>query len=64
MGAGINNATSAVVDGTPANEDFTTIVGEMEQGGTYTIDIAGNTDGIVYRLFCYFYRLESKWDFR
>ena len=45
FGAGINNATSAVVGGTPATEDFTTIVGEMEQGGTYTIDIAGNTDG-------------------
>ena len=45
LGAGINNATSAVVDGTPANEDFTGIVGFMDQGGTFTMDIEGNTDG-------------------
>ena len=54
FGAGINNSTSAVVGGTPATEDFTAIVGEMEQGGTYTIDIAGNTDGPFIDYFVIF----------
>ena len=45
LGAGINNATSAVVDGSPGTEDFTAIVGDMSQGGTFTMDIEGNTAG-------------------
>lgn len=43
--AGINNPTSATVDGTPALEDFTAIVGSVDAGGTYPITVNGNTGG-------------------
>ncbi|WP_310991177.1 T9SS type A sorting domain-containing protein [Aequorivita marina] len=43
--AGIDNTSSAIVDGSPAHEDFTSISGEMEQGNTYSISIEGNTVG-------------------
>jgi|GEM_PF-1655201 hypothetical protein len=43
--AGINNVTSATVNGTIAHEDFTGIEGEMEKLGSYTITLKGNTAG-------------------
>ncbi|SFQ47135.1 GEVED domain-containing protein [Flavobacterium akiainvivens] len=43
--ANINNATSAVVDATPAYEDFTGMVANVIQGETYTITVKGNTVG-------------------
>lgn len=43
--ADINNVTDAAVDGTPAHEDFTTIVGNMEPGVDYDIALEGNTGG-------------------
>lgn len=42
---GINNPSSATVGGTPAHEDFTTIIGAMAPGASYPITIKGNTDG-------------------
>ena len=43
--AGISNRSSAVVNGSPAHEDFTAIVGAMEEGQSYSIALEGNTDG-------------------
>ena len=43
--AGINNTTSATLDGTPALEDFSSIVGTVEKGLTYPITVKGNTGG-------------------
>lgn len=43
--AGISNATSAGINGSPAHEDFTDIVGEMVEGESYTIALEGNTGG-------------------
>ncbi len=43
--AGINNVSSAAINGSPAHEDFTSISGEMEQGNTYAITLEGNTAG-------------------
>ncbi|RWX00788.1 T9SS type A sorting domain-containing protein [Flavobacterium cerinum] len=44
--AGINNTTSAVINGTPDNEDFTLLPpGEVTAGNTYPITLQGNTGG-------------------
>lgn len=43
--AGINNSSSAVVDGTPALEDFTAISGNVTVGQSYPITVEGNTAG-------------------
>ncbi len=43
--AGISNRTSGTIDGSPAHEDFTAIVGNMEEGESYTIALEGNTNG-------------------
>lgn len=43
--AGISNTSSNVINGSPGHEDFTAIIGTMEQGGTYTIALEGNTGG-------------------
>src|SRR5690554_3861960 len=43
--AGINNRTSGAINGTPPHEDFTTIIGNMEEGETYPIALEGNTSG-------------------
>src|SRR5690554_2131722 len=43
--AGIDNTSSAVVNGSPALEDFTHIEGTMGQGTEYDIALEGNTDG-------------------
>lgn len=43
--ANLLHVTSAVVDGTPAYEDFTSIVANLEQGKNYTLKVQGNTNG-------------------
>lgn len=43
--AGINNTTSATLNGTPALENFTYLTGSVIKGQTYTITVKGNTDG-------------------
>ncbi|MGO3182242.1 MAG: GEVED domain-containing protein [Aequorivita sp.] len=43
--AGISNVSDAAIDGSPAHEDFTAIVGDMEEDMTYTIALEGNTGG-------------------
>ncbi|WP_310994386.1 GEVED domain-containing protein, partial [Aequorivita marina] len=43
--ADIDNRSSEVIDGSPAHEDFTAIVGNMEEGETYSIALEGNTGG-------------------
>lgn len=46
---GINNTTSAVLNGTPAHEFFLDQTAQVEQGGTYTISMNANTDGASFR---------------
>lgn len=43
--ANINNASSATINGSPDQEDFTSIVGNVLKGQTYTITVKGNTAG-------------------
>ena len=44
--AGINNTTSATINGTPDNEDFSHLTpGEVTAGNTYPITLQGNTGG-------------------
>ncbi len=52
--AGISNVTDATVGGTPAHEDFTLIVGAMEEGMSYPIALEGNTDGNFTNRFAVF----------
>lgn len=42
--AGINNTSPAATGGT-AHENYTSIVGNVSQGGSYLITLKGNTDG-------------------
>lgn len=52
--AGINNVTSATVNGTPATENFTYLIGNVTKGQTYTLTVMGNSDGNFtnyYRLY-------------
>ncbi|OBX23663.1 MULTISPECIES: GEVED domain-containing protein [Bizionia] len=42
---GIDNTTSAAVGGSPALEDFTSLIATVDQGESYPIEIKGNTDG-------------------
>lgn len=44
--AGIDNQSTAVIGGTtPAQEDFTAITATVSLGGTYAIEVKGNTNG-------------------
>lgn len=44
--AGINNQTSATINGTPGVQDFTSLApAEVQLGETYTITVKGNTGG-------------------
>gem|GEM_PF-1965320 len=43
--ADINNDSPSAIDGSPALEDFTAIVGHVTPGNTYTFSATGNTDG-------------------
>lgn len=46
--AGINNVTSATLNGTPDIENFTAMTANVVAGLTYTITLKGNTDGAPY----------------
>lgn len=52
--AGINNVTSPVTAGATGHENFTSIVGNVSQGGTYPIILKGNTDGNFTNRFAVF----------
>lgn len=53
--AGISNATSAEVDGTPEMEDFTSLEpGQVVLGETYTATFEGNTNGLYENTFMVF----------
>src|SRR5690606_15471888 len=52
--AGISNTSSNVINGSPAHEDFTLVVGTMEQGGSYSIALEGNTGGNWTNFFTVF----------
>ncbi|MFT3793544.1 GEVED domain-containing protein [Flavobacterium sp.] len=43
--ANLNNATSPIVNATPAYEDFTSMVANVNRGETYTLTVKGNTVG-------------------
>lgn len=43
--AGIDNSSSATINGSPALEIFTSISGNVIKGNTYPIAVKGNTDG-------------------
>ncbi len=42
---GINNVTDPLLNGTPALEDFTSIIGNVMPGDTLPMAVEGNTDG-------------------
>jgi len=52
--AGINNTTSATLNGTPALEDFTSMTANVTQGNSYPITLKGNTDGGFTNYFSVF----------
>ncbi len=52
--AGISNVSDAAINGSPAHENFTSIVGNMEEGETYTIALEGNTNGSYAASFTVF----------
>ncbi|RYZ49711.1 MAG: hypothetical protein EOP49_15675, partial [Sphingobacteriales bacterium] len=43
--AGINNTSSAAVNGTPPMENFMAVTGNVAAGESYTMTLKGNTDG-------------------
>ncbi|WP_162182448.1 GEVED domain-containing protein [Lacinutrix jangbogonensis] len=51
--AGISNVTDATIGG-PEHEDFTLVVGAMEEGMSYPIALEGNTDGGFTNRFAVF----------
>ncbi|WP_165357696.1 GEVED domain-containing protein [Flavobacterium beibuense] len=62
--AGINNVTSAEVDGTPGVENFASLTpGEVVPGQTYTIILEGNTDGDYENYFTVFIDFNQNGDF-
>jgi hypothetical protein len=52
--ADIDNASSAALNGSPGHEDFTSIVGTMQQGESYSIALEGNTGGNFENRFVVF----------
>lgn len=52
--AGIDNASSAVINGTPALEDFTDIEGNVTVEGSFDIALEGNTSGNYTTYFTVF----------
>lgn len=52
--AGIDNVSSAVVNGSPAHEDFTSVEGNMLTGDSYSVAIEGNTAGNYLNRFVVF----------
>lgn len=61
--AGINNATSEVVNGTPALEDFTAMTASVTEGATYPITLQGNTDGSYTNYFTVYIDFNQNGDF-
>lgn len=49
--AGINNTTSATIDGTPSHEYFLDKVGTVLTGTDYPVSLNANTDGGTFRHF-------------
>lgn len=45
-GAGIDNSSDPTLNGSPASEDFTSVMGTVSLGQSYPFAIEGNTDGI------------------
>lgn len=52
--ANISNVTDALLDGTPAYENFTDMIIEVNQEGNYSIAIEGNTGGDFENFFTVF----------
>lgn len=52
--AGINNTSPAATAGTPGHENFTSIVGNVNQGGSYVMKLQGNTNGTYTNRFAVF----------
>jgi subtilisin-like proprotein convertase family protein len=52
--AGISNVTDATVNANPSHEDYTAIVGTMEEGISYPITLEGNTAGNFINRFVVF----------
>ena len=46
--AGFTNRSDAAVGGSPAHEDFTSVVGTVSAGESYEIILEGNTDGETF----------------
>ncbi len=61
--AGINNATSEVLNGTPDHELFATPTGSVVAGSAYTITLKGNTDGNFTNRFMVFADWNQDGDF-
>jgi len=61
--AGINNATSETVNGTPDHEDYTAIAGNVTAGSAYTIILEGNTAGTYTNRFMVFVDWNQDGDF-
>ncbi|MGB3526884.1 MAG: GEVED domain-containing protein [Flavobacteriales bacterium] len=53
--AGINNDSPSEVNGSPALENFTSLIASVEQGGSYTISATGNTNGPYTTYFTAFF---------
>jgi hypothetical protein len=61
--AGINNATSPTLNGTPDHEIFATPTGNVTAGSAYTITLQGNTDGAFTNRFMVFADWNQDGDF-
>jgi hypothetical protein len=61
--AGINNASSNVVAGATAHEDFTSVLGAVTAGNSYTVTLKGNTDGPYTNRFMVFVDWNQDGDF-
>ena len=61
--AGINNASSNVVAGATAHEDFTSVLGAVTAGNSYTVTLKGNTAGPYTNRFMVFVDWNQDGDF-
>lgn len=61
--AGINNATDAELDNSPAHEFFLDQIANVNQGSTHTITIQGNTGGDFVNNFAVFFDWNQDGDF-
>ena len=60
----IDNPSSATVNGSPALEDFTHVVGNMAQNTSYDVALEGNTDGPWTNYFTVWvdWNQDGEWD--